>query len=144
MWPTSWYRECTRISRKDGDSNPGFASLPQHLKEESHIMKWQENMATKILVILHMITCFAIPYSLLFLCALCFLKSRYKEAESDYNKYLELNPRTATVEKELSQLLQAQNSLQSAYGQFDSGDFSKVLEYINKIVLVFSPGCLKV
>ncbi|KAG2603616.1 hypothetical protein PVAP13_5KG781800 [Panicum virgatum] len=70
-------------------------------------------------------------------------KCRYKEAESDYNKYLELNPRTATVEKELSQLLQAQNSLQSAYGQFDFGDFSKVLEYINKIVLVFSPGCLK-
>ncbi|CAL4971892.1 unnamed protein product [Urochloa decumbens] len=70
-------------------------------------------------------------------------KCRYKEAESDYNKYLELNPGTASVEKELSQLLQAQNSLQSAYGQFDSGDFSKVLEYINKIVLVFSPGCLK-
>ncbi|KAG2594531.1 hypothetical protein PVAP13_5NG648200 [Panicum virgatum] len=70
-------------------------------------------------------------------------KCRYKEAEIDYNKYLELNPGTATVEKELSQLLQAQSSLQSAYGQFDSGDFSKVLEYINKIVLVFSPGCLK-
>ena len=81
---------------------------------------------------------------MLVLCALCFFKSRYKEAEIDYNKYLELNPGTATVEKELSQLLQAQSSLQSAYGQFDSGDFSKVLEYINKIVLVFSPGCLKV
>lgn len=70
-------------------------------------------------------------------------KCRYKEAESDYNKHLELNPGSASVEKELSQLLQAQNSLQSAYGQFDSGDFSKVVEYINKIVLVFSPGCLK-
>jgi DnaJ family protein C protein 3 len=48
------------------------------------------------------------------------------------------------VEKELSQLLQAQNALESAYGQFESHDFSKVLEYINKIVLVFSPNCLKV
>jgi DnaJ family protein C protein 3 len=31
----------------------------------------------------------------------------YKEAESDYNKYMELKPGTASVEKELSQLLQA-------------------------------------
>ena len=73
-----------------------------------------------------------------------FLKSRYKEAESDYNKYLELKPGTASVEKELSQLLQAQNALESAYSQSDAGDFSKVLEYVNKIVLVFSPGCSKV
>ncbi|GJN16578.1 hypothetical protein PR202_gb03581 [Eleusine coracana subsp. coracana] len=70
-------------------------------------------------------------------------KCRYKEAESDYNKYLELRPGSAAVEKELSQLLQAQSSLKSAYGQFDSGEFSKVLEYLNKIVLVFSPDCLK-
>lgn len=81
-------------------------------------------------------------------CLMCncmlFLKSRYEEAERDYNKHLELSPGSASVVKELSQLLQAQNSLQSAYGQFDSGDFSKVVEYINKIVLVFSPGCLKV
>lgn len=92
-----------------------------------------------------MTSCFSVLSSLPVLRAnICFLKFRYKEAESDYKKYLELNPATASVEKELSQLLQAQNSLQSAYGQFDSGDFSKVLEYINKIVLVFSPGCLKV
>ncbi|KAK3166642.1 hypothetical protein QOZ80_1AG0048460 [Eleusine coracana subsp. coracana] len=70
-------------------------------------------------------------------------KCRYKEAESDYNKYLELRPGSAAVEKELSQLLQAQSSLKSAYGQFHSGEFSKVLEYLNKIVLVFSPDCLK-
>jgi DnaJ homolog subfamily C member 3 len=69
---------------------------------------------------------------------------RYKEAEKDYNKHLELRPGSAAVEKELSQLLQAQKSLQSAYDQFDSGEFSKVLEYLNKIVLVFSPDCLKV
>lgn len=73
-----------------------------------------------------------------------FLKSRYKEAEGDYSKYLELKPGSSSVEKELSQLLQAQNALESAYGQFESHDFSKVLEYINKIVLVFSPNCLKV
>jgi DnaJ family protein C protein 3 len=72
-----------------------------------------------------------------------FLKSRYKEAEGDYSKYLELKPGSSSVEKELSQLLQAQNALESAYGQFESHDFSKVLDYINKIVLVFSPDCLK-
>uniref|UniRef100_A0A0D9YKV0 J domain-containing protein n=1 Tax=Oryza glumipatula TaxID=40148 RepID=A0A0D9YKV0_9ORYZ len=70
-------------------------------------------------------------------------KCRYKEAEGDYSKYLELKPESSSVEKELSQLLQAQNALESAYGQFESHDFSKVLEYINKIVLVFSPDCLK-
>lgn len=110
---------------------------------ESHRRKWQENTSTKS----------HFTHDILFSCSVflarlmrkCMLfKSRYKEAESDYNKYLDLIPGTASVEKELSQLLQAQNSLQSAYGQFDSGDFSKVLEYINKIVLVFSPGCLKV
>ncbi|XP_047054505.1 dnaJ protein P58IPK homolog B [Lolium rigidum] len=67
----------------------------------------------------------------------------YKEAESDYNKYMELKPGTASVEKELSQLLQAKNALESAYSQSDAGDFSKVLEYVKKIVLVFSPGCLQ-
>nr|BAD25246.1 putative DNAJ heat shock N-terminal domain-containing protein [Oryza sativa Japonica Group] len=70
-------------------------------------------------------------------------KCRYKEAEGDYSKYLELKPGSSSVEKELSQLLQAQNALESAYGQFESHDFSKVLDYINKIVLVFSPDCLK-
>lgn len=70
-------------------------------------------------------------------------RCRHKEAESDYNKFLELKPGTASVEKELAQLLQAQNALQSAYTQSDAGEFSKVLEYVNKIVLVFSPGCLK-
>ncbi|KAI4987238.1 hypothetical protein ZWY2020_020038 [Hordeum vulgare] len=70
-------------------------------------------------------------------------RCRHKEAESDYNKFLELKPGTALVEKELAQLLQAQNALESAYTQSDAGEFSKVLEYVNKIVLVFSPGCLK-
>ncbi|VAH86760.1 unnamed protein product [Triticum turgidum subsp. durum] len=70
-------------------------------------------------------------------------RCRHKEAESDYNKFLELKPGTASVEKELAQLLQAQNALESAYTQSDAGEFSKVLEYVNKIVLVFSPGCLK-
>jgi DnaJ family protein C protein 3 len=57
---------------------------------------------------------------------------------------MELKPGTASVEKELSQLLQAKNALESAYSQSDAGDFSKVLEYVKKIVLVFSPGCLQV
>jgi DnaJ family protein C protein 3 len=41
-------------------------------------------------------------------------------------------------------VLQAKNALESAYSQSDAGYFSKVLEYVKKIVLVFSPGCLQV
>jgi tRNA A37 methylthiotransferase MiaB len=48
------------------------------------------------------------------------------------------------VEKELSQLGQTKSALESAYSHFDSADFAKVIEYIDKIVLVFSPGCTKV
>ncbi|XP_020087008.1 dnaJ protein P58IPK homolog B [Ananas comosus] len=70
-------------------------------------------------------------------------KCRFEESERDYKNYLELKPGTSSVEKEVSQLLQAQNALDSAYNYFDSGDFSKVLEYIDKVVLVFSPSCLK-
>ncbi|RWR85902.1 dnaJ protein P58IPK isoform X1 [Cinnamomum micranthum f. kanehirae] len=68
---------------------------------------------------------------------------RYEESESDYKKFLELKPGTATAEKELSQLLQAKNGLETAFTLFDSGDFAKALEYIDKVVLVFSPACLK-
>ncbi|XP_072996450.1 dnaJ protein P58IPK homolog B isoform X1 [Typha latifolia] len=70
-------------------------------------------------------------------------KCRYEESEKNYKKYMELKPGTASVEKEVSQLLQAQSALESAESHFDSGDFQKVLDYIDKIVLVFSPGCLK-
>lgn len=48
------------------------------------------------------------------------------------------------MEKELSQLLQAQSALDSAHNHFESGDFSKALDYIDKIILIFSPGCLRV
>lgn len=68
---------------------------------------------------------------------------RYKESEGSYRKFLELKPGNSAAEKELSQLLQAQSALETAQSFFDSGNFSKSLEYINKIVLVFSPECSK-
>lgn len=68
---------------------------------------------------------------------------RYEEAETDYNKYLELKPGNAAVEKELSQLHQARSALETASNLFDSGDFEKALEYIDKVALVFSPACSK-
>ncbi|XP_010937842.2 dnaJ protein P58IPK homolog B [Elaeis guineensis] len=68
---------------------------------------------------------------------------RFEESEKNYKKFLELKPGTSSMEKELSQLLQAQSALDSAYNYFESGDFSKALDYIDKIVLVFSPGCLR-
>ena len=70
--------------------------------------------------------------------------SRFDESERDYKKYLELKPKSSSAEKELSQLGQAKSALESAYSHFDLADFAKVLEYIDKIVLVFSPGCTKV
>ncbi|XP_078179243.1 dnaJ P58IPK-like protein [Carex rostrata] len=70
-------------------------------------------------------------------------KCRFDESERDYKKYLELKPKSSSAEKELSQLGQAKSALESAYSHFDSADFAKVLDYIDKIVLVFSPGCTK-
>ena len=55
-----------------------------------------------------------------------------------------MNPGNSAAEKELSQLYQAQNALNSANDLFDSGDYTKALEYIYKVVLVFSPECYKV
>ncbi|KAL2485183.1 DnaJ protein P58IPK-like protein [Abeliophyllum distichum] len=66
---------------------------------------------------------------------------RYGESEKSYKKFLEINPRNSAAEKELSQLFQAQSALDSAKTLFDSGDFTKALEYIDKVVLVFSPAC---
>lgn len=68
---------------------------------------------------------------------------RFEESENNYRKVLELKSGTSSVEKELSQLSQAKNALDSAHNLLESGDFSKALEYINKVVLIFSPGCLK-
>lgn len=39
---------------------------------------------------------------------------------------------------------QAQSALDTALTLFESGDFTKSLEYISKVVLVFSPACSKV
>ncbi|KAG2690198.1 hypothetical protein I3843_09G173000 [Carya illinoinensis] len=68
---------------------------------------------------------------------------RYEESEKSYQKFLELKPGNSAVEKELSQLRQAQSALDTARALFDSGGFTKSLEYIDKVVLVFSPACLK-
>ncbi|KAF5203345.1 Dnaj protein p58ipk-like protein [Thalictrum thalictroides] len=68
---------------------------------------------------------------------------RYEESEKNYKKFLELKPGVSSAEKELSQLLQAQSALESAFIHFDSGDFSKALEFVEKVVLVFSPACSK-
>lgn len=68
---------------------------------------------------------------------------RYEESEKSYNKFLELKPGNSAAEKELSQLSQARSALNSASNLFDSGDFTKALEYIEKVVLVFSPACSK-
>ncbi|KAJ4830163.1 DnaJ sub C member 3 [Turnera subulata] len=66
---------------------------------------------------------------------------RYDESEESYKKFLELKPRHTSAEKELSQLHQAKNALDTALTLFDSGDYAKSLEYIEKVVLVFSPAC---
>ncbi|CAN6470417.1 unnamed protein product [Victoria cruziana] len=68
---------------------------------------------------------------------------RYEESERDYNKYLSEKPESATVEKELSQLVQAKSAFDKAWSLFEAGDFSKSLDYIDKVVLVFSPECFK-
>ncbi|KAF5475883.1 hypothetical protein F2P56_007642 [Juglans regia] len=68
---------------------------------------------------------------------------RYEESEKSYQKFLELKPGNSAVEKELSQLHQAQSALDTARALFDSGGFTKSLEYIDKVVLVFSPACSK-
>ncbi|KAF9665023.1 hypothetical protein SADUNF_Sadunf16G0079000 [Salix dunnii] len=66
---------------------------------------------------------------------------RYDESEKSYKKFLELKPGHMTADKELSQLHQAQNALDTALTLLDSGDYAKSLEYVDKVVLVFSPAC---
>lgn len=78
------------------------------------------------------------------MCCCLKLKCRYEESEINYNKYLELKPGNAAVEKELSQLHQARSALETASSFFSSGDFDRALEYVDKLVLVFSPACSKV
>lgn len=55
-----------------------------------------------------------------------------------------MKPGNSAAEKELSQLHQSQDALNTANTLFDSGDFSKSLDYVDKVVLVFSPACSKV
>lgn len=68
---------------------------------------------------------------------------RFEESERSYAKFLELKPGNSAAEKELSQLTQAQSALETALSHFATGNFSKSLEYVDKIVLVFSPSCSK-
>ncbi|KAL1351917.1 hypothetical protein HN51_015803 [Arachis hypogaea] len=68
---------------------------------------------------------------------------RYEQSEGSYKKFLELKPGHSTAEKELSQLLQAKSALETAQSLFGSGNFIKSLEYIDKVVLVFSPACME-
>ncbi|GLT76072.1 hypothetical protein SLA2020_477530 [Shorea laevis] len=68
---------------------------------------------------------------------------RYEESEKNYKRFLELKPRNSVAEKELSQLHQAESALETAFSLFDSGEYGKALEYIDKVVLVFSPACAK-
>ncbi|KDO44238.1 hypothetical protein CISIN_1g043837mg [Citrus sinensis] len=88
----------------------------------------------------------------------------YSEALDDLNTAIEADPtlseayfhrgsvlrqlcrvkaRNSVAEKELSQLLQAQSTFDSALKLYDSGEYTKPLEYIDKVVLVFSPACSK-
>ncbi|KAH9310034.1 hypothetical protein KI387_037945, partial [Taxus chinensis] len=69
---------------------------------------------------------------------------RFEESEKDYKTFLELKPGNSAAEKELSQLIQTKSAFDKALSLFDSGDFSKALEYIDKVVLVFSSECSKV
>nr|GMC66207.1 DnaJ protein P58IPK homolog [Ipomoea batatas] len=54
-----------------------------------------------------------------------------------------MKPKNSVADRELSQLLQAKGALESAMNLFESGDFTKALEHIDKVVLVFSPACSK-
>ncbi|CAI0471482.1 unnamed protein product [Linum tenue] len=68
---------------------------------------------------------------------------RYDESEISYQKFLELKPGHSAAEKELSQLNQAKSAFESALTLSSSGDHSKALEFVDKVVLVFSPACSK-
>lgn len=68
---------------------------------------------------------------------------RYEESEESYKRFLEMKPGNSAVKKELSQLHQSRDALNTAINLVNSGDFSKSLEYVDKVVLVFSPECSK-
>ena len=69
---------------------------------------------------------------------------RYEESEKNYKLLLLLNPRNSAAEKELSQLSQSRSALETALSLFETGGFTKALDYVDKVVLVFSPACAKV
>lgn len=73
-----------------------------------------------------------------------FLCCSYEDSEDSYQKYLELRPGDSNAEKELSQLHQAKSALETAFTLYESNDLGKALEFVDKVVLVFSPACSKV
>lgn len=73
--------------------------------------------------------------------SLCY---RYQDSENNYQKYLEFKSGDSNAEKELSQLHQAQSALETASTLYESKDVAKALEFVDKVVLVFSPACSKV
>ncbi|KAG4962573.1 hypothetical protein JHK86_039441 [Glycine max] len=68
---------------------------------------------------------------------------KYEQSERSYKNFMELKPGDSAAKKELSQLLQAQSALETTHSLYDLGNFSKSLEYIDKVVLVFSSACNK-
>jgi DnaJ family protein C protein 3 len=68
---------------------------------------------------------------------------RYEDSENSYQKYLEFKSGDSNAEKELSQLHQAKSALETASTLYESKDIAKALEFVDKVVLVFSPACSK-
>ncbi|XP_010452175.1 PREDICTED: dnaJ protein P58IPK homolog [Camelina sativa] len=68
---------------------------------------------------------------------------RYEDSENNYQKYLEFKSGDSNAEKELSQLHQAKSALETASTLYESKDIAKALEFVDKVVLVFSPACSK-
>ncbi|CAL9228962.1 unnamed protein product [Arabidopsis halleri] len=68
---------------------------------------------------------------------------RYEDSENNYQKYLEFKSGDSNAEKELSQLHQAKSALETASTLYESKDVAKALEFVDKVVLVFSPACSK-
>ncbi|KAI3728489.1 hypothetical protein L6452_17126 [Arctium lappa] len=69
---------------------------------------------------------------------------RYEESKKSYRKYLEMKPGNPVVEKELSQLQQANSALDTTINLFESDDYNKALDFTDKVVLFFSRACSQI
>ncbi|KAK8553788.1 hypothetical protein V6N12_030771 [Hibiscus sabdariffa] len=72
---------------------------------------------------------------------------RYSEALNDLNAAIAVDPALSEAyfhrSSILLQLCRYEESEKSYKNLFDSGDYAKGLEYLDKVVLVFSPACSK-